>query len=343
MASFRKREGKNGTVWQARIYVSGKAAVKSFPTKTAAVKWAATEESAMLDRSVNPDGRLDATGITVSQALAEWAERRPADKRNYRFNWLLGRFDSDFGAYQLTKLNSLTLEKHFRERAKTVTPQTITIELSYLRGFWESAALRYDIRADMVQTTRKLLKESALVAASVERSRRPSKAELIALRVYFNEEYNGKMPMADMMDFSIATCVRRGELLRITRADWTDSNRAAIVIRDRKDPRNKQGNDMSIPLLGNSNAILRRQPDRGPLFFPYDGKTVTTCFRLACRELGIEDLVWHDLRHEGISRLAESGWTIPQMCKVSGHKKWEHLKRYDQSSNDNLYDLPYRG
>jgi len=44
--------------------------------------------------------------------------------------------------------------------------------------------------------------------------------------------------------------------------------------------------------------------------------------------LEIEDLRFHDLRHEGISRLFEMGWTIPQVATVSGHRSWKILKRY---------------
>ncbi len=41
--------------------------------------------------------------------------------------------------------------------------------------------------------------------------------------------------------------------------------------------------------------------------FPYNGKSVGTAFRRQCRELKIEDLHFHDLRHEGTSRLFEAG------------------------------------
>jgi len=34
------------------------------------------------------------------------------------------------------------------------------------------------------------------------------------------------------------------------------------------------------------------------------------------------------MRHEGISRLFEMGWTIPQVASVSGHQSWQSLKRY---------------
>jgi integrase len=39
-------------------------------------------------------------------------------------------------------------------------------------------------------------------------------------------------------------------------------------------------------------------------------------------------LHFHDLRHEGISRLFESDWNFPQVASVSGHKDWKMLERY---------------
>ncbi|WP_320409374.1 MULTISPECIES: tyrosine-type recombinase/integrase [unclassified Aureimonas] len=44
--------------------------------------------------------------------------------------------------------------------------------------------------------------------------------------------------------------------------------------------------------------------------------------------LGVEDLRFHDLRHEGVSRLFEIGLNIPQVSVVSGHRSWISLKRY---------------
>jgi integrase len=39
-----------------------------------------------------------------------------------------------------------------------------------------------------------------------------------------------------------------------------------------------------------------------------------------CRDLDIEDLHFHDLRHEGTSRLFEAGFSIEQASLVTGHK-----------------------
>jgi len=61
---------------------------------------------------------------------------------------------------------------------------------------------------------------------------------------------------------------------------------------------------------------------------PYSTDAISAAFTRACKILGIEDLRFHDLRHEGISRLFEMGRTIPQVAAVSGHRSWTSLKRY---------------
>lgn len=67
---------------------------------------------------------------------------------------------------------------------------------------------------------------------------------------------------------------------------------------------------------------------RGDRVFPYNGKSLGTAFRRACRDLKIEDLHFHDLRHEATSRLFEAGFDIPEVSLVTGHKDWKMLRRY---------------
>jgi integrase len=89
-----------------------------------------------------------------------------------------------------------------------------------------------------------------------------------------------------------------------------------LLIRDRKDPREKKGNDQRIPLLDVSGydamKIIEEQGrysnSREGRIFPYNGKSIGTAFRRQCKDLKIEDLHFHDLRHEGTSRLFEAGF-----------------------------------
>jgi integrase len=55
---------------------------------------------------------------------------------------------------------------------------------------------------------------------------------------------------------------------------------------------------------------------------------VGTAFRRSCKALDIDDLRFHDLRHEGTSRLFEAGFPIEKVAMVTGHKDWRMLRRY---------------
>ena len=130
--------------------------------------------------------------------------------------------------------------------------------------------------------------------------------------------------------------MRLGEIIRIK---WDDLNEAdrTVIIRDRKHPREKVGNDQEVPLLGEAFEIVMRQPRTDGRIFPVTEGTVSTIFPRACRQLGIEDLAFHDLRHEGVSRLFEMGYSIEQVALVSGHRDWKMLKRYTQIKAKDLH------
>lgn len=62
--------------------------------------------------------------------------------------------------------------------------------------------------------------------------------------------------------------------------------------------------------------------------FPYNVTSVSASFTKACLFLGIDDLHFHDLRHDGVSRLFEMDWDIRRVSSVSGHRDWNLLRRY---------------
>ena len=45
-------------------------------------------------------------------------------------------------------------------------------------------------------------------------------------------------------------------------------------------------------------------------------------------DCGIVDLHWHDLRHEGTSRLFERGLTTAEVMSITGHSTQEMVDRY---------------
>ena len=69
-------------------------------------------------------------------------------------------------------------------------------------------------------------------------------------------------------------------------------------------------------------------PKTSDQIFPYSTYAISAAFTRACKILGITDLRFHDLRHDGVSRLFEIGLTIPHVASNSGHRSWTSLQRY---------------
>ena len=56
--------------------------------------------------------------------------------------------------------------------------------------------------------------------------------------------------------------------------------------------------------------------------------SLENAWRRAVNAAGIEDLRFHDLRHEAVSRLFEIGLNPMEVASISGHKTLQMLKRY---------------
>jgi integrase len=131
--------------------------------------------------------------------------------------------------------------------------------------------------------------------------------------------------MQKIVAFALFSTRRQEE---ITLLRWDDLDEDRILVRDMKHPGDKKGNNVYCELPPEALAIIKSMPSGEERIFPYSTDAISAAFTRACRVLGIVDLRFHDLRHEGISRLFEMGRTIPQVAAVSGHRSWTSLKRY---------------
>jgi integrase len=122
--------------------------------------------------------------------------------------------------------------------------------------------------------------------------------------------------------------MRQDEICRIRWND-VDPRTKTVLIGDRQDPREKDGNHEKVLLLNATGydawAIIQEQraiSGKMERVFPYSGKSAGTAFRRACAARKIEDLPFHDLRHEAASGLFEAGFTIEQVALVTLAPSW---------------------
>jgi integrase len=110
------------------------------------------------------------------------------------------------------------------------------------------------------------------------------------------------------------------------RWDGLDHKRRTALLKDTKHPTRVR--DEIVPVPRAAWDIIVGMPKVDELVFPFNGDSVSAAFDRACERLKIEDLHWHDLRHEGISRLFEAGLGIEEVALISGHTSWSTLRRY---------------
>ncbi|MGO6707652.1 tyrosine-type recombinase/integrase [Rhizobium johnstonii] len=211
-------------------------------------------------------------------------------------------------------------------------PQTVGNYMSHLGSVFAVARPMWgyplDKQAfeDAVTVTSRL----GIVSRSNERDRRPTIAELERLLQFFSERNvrtPQSSPMAKMILFAIFS-TRRQEEITVIRWDDYEPEHERYMVRNMKHPGQKIGNDVWCALLPEARALIESMPKPAAEIFPYNPSTISRNFTDACKLLGIEDLHFHDLRHDGISRLFELGWDIPRVATVSAHKSWTSLKRY---------------
>jgi integrase len=179
-----------------------------------------------------------------------------------------------------------------------------------------------------------VLRKQRAISKSNSRDRRPTLDELNSLLDHFEERQQRaprSAPMVDIIIFALFSTRRQEEITRIEWADFepsTAKHPARVLVRDMKNPGAKKGNDVWCELPPEAEANIRRQPRNDERIFPYGVDAISAAFTRACKFLDIDDLRFHDLRHEGVSRLFEAGWNIPHVALVSGHRSWASLQRY---------------
>jgi len=222
-------------------------------------------------------------------------------------------------------VNALTAQDvvvYIKSRNTECLPQTANHDLIWLQTVITTMQAVDDslaVNLTLFNSARKVLKSTQLVAKSVERDRRPTPEEMWLLSRHFSPY------MLYIMWFAIYSTRRQSE---ITRLRWDDIRGNTILVRNLKHP-TQRGLTERAALPKSARKIISKQPRESEFIFPkLHYKTLGTYFTRACHKLNIKDLRFHDLRHHGISILAERGLSSEQLKLVSLHKSSAALSRY---------------
>ena len=193
------------------------------------------------------------------------------------------------------------------------------------------------------------VKAISLPGPSRKRDRRLEGDEEVRLLAALRK---GRNPFAaPTAEFAIETGMRQGEILGLCWED-VDMNKHVAFIED-----TKNGESRAVPLSSRALTVLNtlHRPKEGGRIFRISQDGLVRGFARAC-ERGrsaylaeceqsgdvpqpgmLEDLRFHDLRHEATSRLFERGdFGVMEVAAITGHKTLHMLKRYTQLRAEDL-------
>ncbi|WP_336957499.1 site-specific integrase [Acinetobacter johnsonii] len=321
---------------------------KTFSKKTLAETWIKKREAEI---ELNP-GIL--TGqVTEFMRLDEAIDRYIKDvsdigtSKLYKLNFFK---TCDFAKLRLNQLTretfaTYTLSRRMGDDGNGISKSTAEQDLYYLKSVLLHAelVLHQDTNA-VVELMKSMqgLRNARQIDRSETRDRLPTNKELQALTNHFYalwQRPNITMPIHLIMWLAIYTTRRRAELFNLLIDDY-DAEHGVWLVRDVKNPKGSKGNHKRFKVSDQAQKIitLLLEPETRKKMMrlggdpkqllPIDAASTTRVFTEACKIHGIQDLWWHDFRHEGATRLAEQGLTIPQIQQYTLHDSWSSLQRY---------------
>ena len=330
MATIRRRNGR----YHVQIRRKGFSPITgTFSRLTVARRWIASIEADIEEKTYIDYSEAETTILNDLLNRYE-SEILPSKKGKKVERYRIRTLRQYLGHHCLSDL-SLTVIRGYRDtRLKTLSPASLKRELVILSRILRLASLDWGIALPYGNPVSQL----SLPKADHARTRRlePGEEKRLLQGIEQGSELDHIIRMA------LETGMRRGEILSLRKED-IDLVNSTLLIR-----LTKNGEPRAIPLSSVARKVLRAQLNASqwvtegvirlhkPSLFSYTPRGLSGAFLRLCRRIGIDDLRFHDLRHEATSRFFEKGLNPVEVATITGHKDTKMLMRYTHLRAEDL-------
>lgn len=296
MATFRKRKSS----WQAIVDRKGVFKSASFPTKAKAQAWATQTEADIVAGILGI-----AEDHTFGALLKKYSEEKSPKKEGSRWEQIrIKMYLRDFPdlmKIKVSRLDGRNLSEWRDARLKEVASATVQREWNLL-----SKAINTAIR-EWKWMQSNPLKEIDRPPSTEPRDRRITDDEIQRLMFSLGYEYDTppktiSARVGAMFLFAMETAMRCKEMC-ILRREWVDLERRVCLVPKKSVAHTKTGG-RSVPLTREAMRIIQQMPKDTPLVFNLKESQVDALYRKGRDNALIEDLHFHDTKHEATTRLA---------------------------------------
>jgi len=311
VATFRKR----GNRWQVQVRRRDHPSItKTFANRSDAERWSRRIERELDLGETIQSPRHELSRIRFKDLLCRYAsEVSPSHKgheaERYRLQSISKR---PIGQLSLAQLQPKHFSDYRDERLKVVALSSVVREFQLMKAAfeWAKRDLGLLVSSEAVSSIK-------LPKVRDARNRRPSDVELTALRLACSHP-----SLWPIITIAIETGMRRSEIVAMR---WEDINWVTNTLHI---PTAKNGHPRTIPLTPKATRILEGLNKSDVQVFPISGNAVRLAWVRLKKRAGVNDLRFHDLRHEAVSRFFELGLSIAEVALISGHRDARMLFRY---------------
>jgi integrase len=331
MASITERRNRDGDLigWQARVRRAGVVSVKTFDRKTDAERWARQTETE-IEQGVFVD-RTEAERNSLEAILTRYRDEVCPDKRGGdREKSMLNVIIRSQPALVRTRMTQLSARQFADWRKELVAdeyaPATIVRQMNLVATIINHARREWGINVAENVAGAKLVARPKRADRARDRRLREGEEEKL-----FAELGKSKLApyLAPLARLAIETACRQGELCSLRWSD-IDLKRRVATIRGLSGEGSKNGEIRDIPLSTIAVEAIQSLPRdiKDGRLFRLDQNSLKLAYRRAVERAGIDDLTFHDLRHEATSRLAATYTNPLELMRITGHKTLSMLARY---------------
>lgn len=323
MAAIRKRNDR----WQVQVRRKGFDPIsRSFLLKTDALEWA-REIERQADRQELATDRRQLDSISLGDLVRRYRDNVVPDKKGRDTETIvLNAFlREQISKKPLSQVTQADFTAYKNKRLKAVQPSTLKRQMNPIRHMFQIAIDEWGI-----PLKENPLDKVKLKAKDNKRERRLRDGEYETLIEATRTRRN---PLIEkVVVFAIETAMRRGEILNLC---WgqVDLKRRSVTILE-----SKNGYSRTIPMTPATYALLHEIPREAAKVFPITANSLRLAWGRMLEGTGIEDLHFHDLRHEAVSRFFEMGLTVPEVASISGHRDTRMLLRYAHADRGRILD-----
>lgn len=311
MASYRRK----GSNYEFRVCINGVKRSKSFASIKEGKIWAKLEEVSLLGQRQAPRSQyptIRELGQLYSQHVLPTL--KGAAQERSRLRLLQNESFVDVPCHLITPTDI----RHYIERLRSVgnSNSTIRLKLCLLSSLYRLA--RQELSIDIQSPTSAIKKPTSNPGRLRRLSANEESSLLRSASLCTNQN------ILPVIAFALETGLRRNELLTL---DWSayQSDHGLIEIKN-----TKNGYPRWIPLTQVAKDILEEQRrHKHPRPFPINATTLENAWEHILKRAGIENLRFHDLRHEALSRWAHKlKGDVFKLSMISGHRTLQMAQRY---------------